>query len=617
MSTKTRKILPVLEVIFLITSCSNPLIDRVNHAVEVAKGPKIALAIGSFALLPGGTKDFGQVVVGGTAPIIFTATNSGQSDLVLSGGGASVTISGTNRDQFSLSTPPTLTTISAGQSVTFALSFAPTSAGAMTASATVTSNDPTTGLFTFTVTGTGLYSGTVAKPEFVLSEGTYNTDISVEISCPTAGATIYYTIDHSDPSAASQVYSSPIAVAGDGAYKDIKAIGVREGMANSAVTEAEYWIGYGAAGVPTISSAVGGNGRVTITWVATTAATSYDLYWAPGTTVNKTGTKVPTTALSLIVNGLADGTEYAFVLTAVNNSGESAPSSIVTATTIPVAPTGLTVGSPTTTTLAVSWTASPGASNYQVYRDTSSGGSFATQVYNNAGTSFTDRNLSSGTMYYYKVQAADGGGSSELSSPVSGTTIPSTPGGLGVTSPTSSSLRVSWSSVTGATSYQVYRDISSTGSFTADAYNGTATSFIDSGLSSNTTYYYKVRATNASGSSTLSACASSLTTPAMPTGLTAAHGPVLSWNPSVGATSYTLLWYYQKDSNGWPKQVMTAYAGIATTYGDIALTAAIENVAAMGYGTVWFYVRATNSAGDSPPYTPSAIPAVSVAYVVP
>lgn len=81
--------------------------------------------------------------------------------------------------------------------------------------------------------------GTVATPTFSPAAGTYNTTQSVEISCSTAGATIYYTTDGTDPTTSSSVYSSAINVASS---QTIKAIAAKEDMTNSAVASATYTI---------------------------------------------------------------------------------------------------------------------------------------------------------------------------------------------------------------------------------------------------------------------------------------------------------------------------------------------------------------------------------------
>ena len=53
---------------------------------------------------------------------------------------------------------------------------------------------------------------TVATPTFSIPTGTYTTPQSVSISCATAGATILYTTDDSNPAVNGQVYSSPLTI---------------------------------------------------------------------------------------------------------------------------------------------------------------------------------------------------------------------------------------------------------------------------------------------------------------------------------------------------------------------------------------------------------------------
>ncbi len=103
-----------------------------------------------------------------------------------------------------------------------------------------TSTNPTTftmGTANATVTANFEASSTVGNPTFTVSEGTYNEAQSVEINCPTDGATIYYTIDGNDPTTESAVYSSAIAV---NATTTIKAFAVKDGMTNSGIASATY-----------------------------------------------------------------------------------------------------------------------------------------------------------------------------------------------------------------------------------------------------------------------------------------------------------------------------------------------------------------------------------------
>ncbi len=86
---------------------------------------------------------------------------------------------------------------------------------------------------------------TVAKPTFSLADGTYTEAKSVEISCETDGASIYYTTNGSDPTTSSTLYESAIAV---NSSMTIKAKAFKEGMTASDIATANYIIDIPPAG---------------------------------------------------------------------------------------------------------------------------------------------------------------------------------------------------------------------------------------------------------------------------------------------------------------------------------------------------------------------------------
>ncbi|MDO8493481.1 MAG: peptidoglycan-binding protein [bacterium] len=100
----------------------------------------------------------------------------------------------------------------------------------------------------------------------------------------------------------------------------------------------------------------------------------------------------------------------------------------------PDAPTGVTATPATNVArVTLTWTASPDAEGYYVYRDTSAGGTFP--LIGNPGntTSYTDNAVSISTTYLYKVSAFKSSGASESSpsSAVSATTLSGGGGGGG------------------------------------------------------------------------------------------------------------------------------------------------------------------------------------------
>jgi fibronectin type 3 domain-containing protein len=202
----------------------------------------------------------------------------------------------------------------------------------------------------------------------------------------------------------------------------------------------------------------------------------------------------------------------------------------ITAGTAPAAPAGLsaTAGN---ASVALSWTASSGATSYNVYRGTTAGGESTTAIATGiTAVSYTDSTVANGTKYYYKVAAVNGGGTSGLSNEASATPEPPAPPapiGLSATAG-NSSVTLGWSASSGATSYNVYRGTTTGGeSTTAIATGITAVSYTDSTAVNGTTYYYKVTAVNGGGASGLSNEASATPEPAISTPAT----PIVTVTP--------------------------------------------------------------------------------------
>ena len=111
-----------------------------------------------------------------------------------------------------------------------------TAVAAGTANITVTTTD---GSKTATCAVTVNALEAVATPTFSPAAGSYTGTQSVTISCATDGATIHYTTDGTDPTTSSETYTTAITVS---ETATIKAIAVKNGMANSAVASATYTI---------------------------------------------------------------------------------------------------------------------------------------------------------------------------------------------------------------------------------------------------------------------------------------------------------------------------------------------------------------------------------------
>jgi hypothetical protein len=174
---------------------------------------------------------------------------------------------------------------------------------------------------------------------------------------------------------------------------------------------------------------------------------------------------------------------------------------------IPSSPANGATGVATNPTL--SWNASTGATSYGVQVSTNS--SFSSTIVNQNGittTSYAVSGLTNNTTYYWRVNATNAEGTSAWSSSRSFTTIVTTPSAPTLSSPANGATGVavnptlSWNTATGATSYGL--QVSTSSSFFTTVVNQTAistTSYAVSGLTGNTTYYWRVNATNAGGTS--------------------------------------------------------------------------------------------------------------------
>ncbi|KLU65151.1 exoglucanase B precursor [Desulfosporosinus acididurans] len=177
--------------------------------------------------------------------------------------------------------------------------------------------------------------------------------------------------------------------------------------------------------------------------------------------------------------------------------------------------------------------------------------------------------------------------------PVVVSTLPA-PTNFTATAVSSSTINLSWSAVSGATTYSVYRLI---GGQYSKIKSVTTPSFSDYGLSANSTYQYVVKAANSAGESspsyasgiTKTATITVTTVPTAPTGLTAtvvnSSTINLSWNAVNGATSYYI---FRASSLSAPfSQIGTA---TVTSFSSTGLSAG---------ATYYYRVKAVNSAGQS------------------
>jgi hypothetical protein len=160
-----------------------------------------------------------------------------------------------------------------------------------------------------------------------------------------------------------------------------------------------------------------GDNSAGLSWTNSGAGVVYDIYRnEAGCNAGFTKIVNDSTSTSLTDGAVANGLTYYYQIIAHPTGTEAcggAPSTCVSVTPVsapctpPVAPpTGVTATTASATAINVAWTAAVGASEYHVYRSTTTGGPYSL-VGTTAGTSFSDTGLTCNTTYFYVVRAAN------------------------------------------------------------------------------------------------------------------------------------------------------------------------------------------------------------------
>lgn len=220
------------------------------------------------------------------------------------------------------------------------------------------------------------------------------------------------------------------------------------------------------------------------------------------------------------------------------------------------------VQSASSTKLKVVWKKISGATGYRITRSTSKNGIYKEIKTITSGdtTSYTDSTVKAGKLYYYKISVQNKNkntiGYSEYCEPLGGRTIKAPE--LSVPKSVSGAkIRISWSAVSRATGYQIYRSTTENGGYSriATITSGKTVVYDDAPPKANTTYYYKVRSVNKNngktGYSEFSAPVSgkSLAVPKLSNIIKNADGSLkISWNKISGATKYRI--YRRVGSSG-------------------------------------------------------------------
>lgn len=389
-----------------------------------------------------------------------------------------------------------------------------------------------------------------AAPVFSPAGGTYASAQTIAISSETAGATIRYTLDGSDPAATSAEYTGPFTIT---ASATVKAYAVKDGMLDSDIASAAYTIviapsnlalhrpAYASSFLDPNTPAAAFDGSATSRWESVQGADPQWLYVDIGASIVSGFKLTWETAAGRVykIQASNDGEQWEDVYTQNNGTNGATVNYSFTApvsaefmrmygtsrsTTYGYSIYEWEIYGVPDTTKAIKPVISPAAGTYTSRMTVSiADATPGAQIYYT--TDGTVPTSSTGTPYAgpfvlnnsatVKAIAAKAGLSDSNVASSAFTVLPlATPTGIVKSATTGSSVTLYWNAATGATGYNVYRSLSSGGTYEKiTAVPITAARFTDTGLTENTAYYYKISSVNQYEESPLSAPLEALTVP--------------------------------------------------------------------------------------------------------
>jgi titin len=308
---------------------------------------------------------------------------------------------------------------------------------------------------------------------------------------------------------------------------------------------------------------------------------------------------------------LTPNTTYNYRVRAYNGGGNSAFSNVITVTTLPtppLAPTSLAAFTISNSQIDLSWMDnSTDESNFVIERSldnfTTTQATINTSAFSGTGTrNFSDTGLAGGTLYYYRVKAMNAGGSSAYTGIVSIATLPDPPAaptGLMATAVSSDQINLAWTDVATETGYEVEMKQGLAGTYALVTTTGVnqITANI-TGLDGNTLYYFRVRATNATGASGYSNEANATTFPEGPNA-----APTSLMATAMSNSQIDLTWFDNSTNEAGFKieRSASSASGPFTQIGTVGSNVqSFSNGGLVANTQYWYRVRSYNGGGDSP-----------------
>jgi fibronectin type 3 domain-containing protein len=314
-----------------------------------------------------------------------------------------------------------------------------------------------------------------------------------------------------------------------------------------------------------VSASMASYNSVTVSWNPVDGASGYQLYRA--TSENGTYSLVKTTTATSYANtSLKTGTRYYYKVRAYRTVNRrkvfGSDSAVVSATPVlsPVAAASAVAYYPTS--IKVTWSSVPGRTKYEVWRADSPGGT-PVLVKTTTSTYYKDTTRTPFVTYYYFIKVYRSVSGSKVYAGSASPTVSATPtlgnvANVRAAVSSASSVKVSWSAVTGASGYEVWRCDTTDGAYTL-VKSTSGKSYTDKNLIPNKTYYYQVVAYRKVG--TVHVCS----TPCSPVSAMPYLGPVTNAAAvRSSATAIKLTWSAVSGRTGYEIYRSTSLTGVCT-----------------------------------------------------
>ncbi|OYO59444.1 hypothetical protein CG709_18650, partial [Lachnotalea glycerini] len=230
-----------------------------------------------------------------------------------------------------------------------------------------------------------------------------------------------------------------------------------------------------------------------LSWERTRGATKYIIYRSTKEDSGYKKLKTVTTT-NHTDSTCKTGVTYYYKVVSYSDKAKGGESSIVSATPISAAPTNVKAVCKSYKSVKLTWDKAKGAGGYNIYRSTSKNSGYTLiKTVSKSKKTYTDKTVTAGTKYYYKICAVTNKVEGKMSKAAYVKIKPSAVKTLKAATTGGKNISLTWSAANGAQTYLIYRSTRENKGYKKIA-DTTELTYSDTNLKNGKTYYYRVYA---------------------------------------------------------------------------------------------------------------------------